>query len=207
MQPAFPFLPHELSYSQVWRCYMDKMLAMERDPLPASVSKDRFEALFLAQYPRVVAIARRVLLDGHLAEDVAQEVFAAFYRSARATEPSHAARWLHAAAAHTALNILRGNRRRARREAQDTRSHAFSHDALAHDANPQQVVESREHRTEVRAALKRLPPKYAAVLVLRHAGLSYAEIAAALDTGINQIGTILARAESAFKKEISSVSP
>jgi RNA polymerase sigma factor (sigma-70 family) len=176
---------------------------MEREAAPATATKDRFEALFVAYYPRVVAIARRVLQDGHLAEDVAQDVFAAFYRGAKAQDPAHAARWLHAAAVHTALNVLRGNRRRTVREAQDSHAHAVLHDSLAQAANPEHVVATREHRAEVRAALKRLPPKYAAVLVLRHAGLSYAEIAAALDTGVNQIGTLLARAEAAFKKEIT----
>lgn len=175
---------------------------MERKAAPATAPKDRFEALFVVHYPRVVAIARRVLQDGHLAEDVAQDVFASFYR-AKAHDPAHAARWLHAAAVHTALNVLRGNRRRSLREVQDSHAHAVLHDSLAQAANPEHVVATREYRAEVRAALKRLPPKYAAVLVLRHAGLSYAEIAAALDTGVNQIGTLLTRAEAAFKKEIT----
>jgi DNA-directed RNA polymerase specialized sigma24 family protein len=41
----------------------------------------------------------------------------------------------------------------------------------------------------VRAALARLAPKPASVLVLRASGLSYAEVAEALGIGTGQIGT------------------
>ena len=185
---------------------MDKMLAMEREPSATSADHDRFAALFSAHYAKVVAIARRVLSDDHLAEDVAQEVFASCYRNGKAVDSAHTARWLHSAAVHTSLNVLRGNRRRAERETRDGRARALD-ESVVSVADPQAIVELRERRAEVRAALKRLSPKYAAVLVLRHAGLSYAEIAAALDAGINTVGTLLARAEAAFKKEIIRVSP
>lgn len=184
---------------------MDKMLAMERAPASATASLDRFEALFAAQYPRVVAIAQRVLLDSHLAEDVAQDVFTSLLRSSKSIDPNHATRWLHAAAVHTALNLIRGNRRRAAREERDARAR-FVYDPPDDTSDPHEMLEGREQRALVRAALQRLSPKYAAILALRYAGLSYAEIAAAINIGINQVGTTLARAESAFKKEISSVS-
>src|ERR1041385_9422601 len=73
-----------------------------------------FEALFKAEYARVVGIANRVLADAHEAEDVAQEVFIDFHRlhSASAT---YAPAWLHRAAAHESLNRLRGARRRQKR--------------------------------------------------------------------------------------------
>ena len=78
-------------------------------------SSTMFERLFVAEYARVVAIAGRVLADAHEAEDVAQEVFYTFHRQHPADAPSAPA-WLHAAAAHAALNVLRGKRRRFRRE-------------------------------------------------------------------------------------------
>jgi len=40
------------------------------------------------------------------------------------------------------------------------------------------------------------------VLTLRYGGLSYAEVAAALGVGINQVGTLLKRAEDALRKEM-----
>jgi DNA-directed RNA polymerase specialized sigma24 family protein len=39
-------------------------------------------------------------------------------------------------------------------------------------------------------------------LTLRYAGLSYAEIATALDVRASSIGTLLRRAEEAFRREL-----
>jgi RNA polymerase sigma factor (sigma-70 family) len=155
-----------------------------------------FEALFTAEYARVVGIANRVLADQHEAEDVAQEVFIDYHRlhSAQAT---YAGAWLHRAAAHTALNRLRGARRRQRREiAQATEEGERTMD-------PQGLAELNEDRRRVREALGRLAPRPAAVLVLRASGLSYAEVAEALGVGIGQVGTLLRRAEDALRKEVT----
>src|SRR4030081_2917339 len=83
----------------------------------ASVRPDdgSFETLFLAEYARVAGIANRVLADPHEAEDVAQEVFIDFHRLHSASA-QYAPAWLHRAAAHAALNRLRGARRRQRPE-------------------------------------------------------------------------------------------
>ena len=162
----------------------------------ASSEEAAFEALFTSEYARVVGIANRVLADTHEAEDVAQEVFIDFHRlhSARA---DYAPAWLHRAAAHAALNRLRGSRRRQKREV----AHVLREGDRTLD--PQQQAEVEEDRRLVRAALARLAPKPAAVLVLRASGLSYAEVAQALGVGIGQVGTLLRRAEAALRKEVT----
>jgi RNA polymerase sigma-70 factor (ECF subfamily) len=48
-----------------------------------------------------------------------------------------------------------------------------------------------------------MAPKPAAVLVLRASGLSYAEVGQALGVGTGQVGTLLRRAESALRKEVT----
>lgn len=155
-----------------------------------------FEGLFRAEYARVVGIAHRVLADQAAAEDVAQDVFVSFYR-AHPAEASYAPAWLHAAAAHAALNALRGRDRRSRREGAE----AVPRDAVTDD-DPAEVVVASETRDEVRAVLARLPERSAAMLALRYAGLSYAEIAAALDVRASSVGTLLRRAEDAFRREL-----
>src|SRR5260370_41597878 len=72
---------------------------------------DPFERLFLEEYPKVVAIAYRVLADRSAAEDVAQDVFMQFHRRVSPGD-KRAAGWLHAAAGHSALNGIRGEPRR-----------------------------------------------------------------------------------------------
>jgi len=171
---------------------------------------DPFERIFGAEYSTVVAIASRVLADAHEAEDVAQEVFVQFHRAyARDLDAGravpHARPWLHAAAAHTALNVVRGRRRRARRE----QFEAGAHERLygGGDADPASLAERKERQAEVRVALARLPTRSAAVLALRYSGLSYAETAAALGVDIGQVGTLLRRAEAALRKELTDATP
>ena len=79
------------------------------------IGADAFESLFLAEYPRVRAIAARSGLDSAESEDVAQEAFAQFYRRHPADAP-YAAAWLRRAAVHLALNAIRTRRRRSARE-------------------------------------------------------------------------------------------
>jgi RNA polymerase sigma factor (sigma-70 family) len=154
-----------------------------------------FDRLFRAEYARVTAIAFRILRDRAEAEDVAQDVFLAYHRRHPA-EASYAAAWLHAAAAHTALNALRRRRRREQREATEARMQPKD------PPDPLRVLEDRERDEAVRAALARLPERAAAVLALRYSGLSYGEVASAMGVRINQIGTLLRRAEAAFRKEV-----
>ncbi len=169
-----------------------------RDPgqIVAAVSP-AFEGLFRAEYARVVGIAHRVLADQAEAEDVAQDVFISFYRGHPA-DASYARAWLHAAAAHAALNALRGRDRRSRREA----AQAVPLEPTSDQGDPAETVAASETREEVRAVLARLPERSAAMLALRYAGLSYAEIAAALDVRASSVGTLLRRAEDAFRREL-----
>jgi len=161
---------------------------------PGALPAD-FEHLFETEYARVVRVAQRVLGERAPAEDVAQEVFLSFYRSHPATA-SYAAAWLHAAAAHAALNVIRSGKRRAVREVAVV-------DAEQAGSDPEAAALAAERRTEVRAALARMPARGATLLALRYSGLSYAECAAALDVSASSIGTLLRRAEEAFKKEVS----
>jgi RNA polymerase sigma factor (sigma-70 family) len=151
------------------------------------------EVVFRADYARVVGVATRVLGSRDEAEDVAQEVFLAFGRSS--VPAGEATGWLSVAAVHTALNVLRSGRRRAARE------EAASDDPITPDVADTVVV--LEERRRVRAALARLPQRQATALVLRHSGLSYAEIASALDLSPGSVGTTVRRAESALREELN----
>jgi len=177
---------------------------MPHEPAPVTgrppAPTEPFERLFMAEYGKVVAVAHRVLTDRTEAEDVAQEVFIDFHRKHR-PDASYAGAWLHRAAVHTALNRIRSRRRRERRELVDARTQDRS------VVDPQDIVEVEEDRRLVREALAKLPLKAASVLALRHSGLSYVEVGAALGVGAGQIGTLLRRAEQALRKEMNSATP
>ncbi len=164
-------------------------------PIVAATLPAAFERLFLQEFRRVAGIAYRVLGDRDEAEDVAQDVFLSFYRQHDAGA-EYAAPWLYRAAAHLALNAARSGRRRAHRE---TLTAPHESDRVA---DPEAEALAREERAAVRAALGRLPRESAAILALRYSGLSYAEVAQALDIKADQVGTRLRRAQAAFKKEV-----
>lgn len=153
-----------------------------------------FERLFLREYPRVAGIAYRVVGDAAEAEDVAQDVFTAFYRSHDANA-SYAPAWLYKAAAHAALNAVRGRKRRERRD-------VVAAAQLDRIADPEDEAIASEERAEARVALARLPERAATLLVLRHSGLTYGELSATLGIGVDQVGTRLRRAQETFKKEV-----
>jgi RNA polymerase sigma-70 factor (ECF subfamily) len=157
------------------------------------------EQVFRSAYPRVVAVAARVLGSRAEAEDVAQEVFLSFGRSS--VPAGEATGWLSVAAAHTALNHLRSGRRRTARE-EAVRSGA---EVVAPDVAD--TVLALDDRRRVRAALARLPHRQAVALVLRHSGLSYAEVAAALDLSPASVGTTVRRAETALREELTRHAP
>ncbi|WP_369139404.1 sigma-70 family RNA polymerase sigma factor [Modestobacter versicolor] len=150
--------------------------------------------VFRRDYRQVVGVAARVLGSRDQAEDVAQEVFLSFGHSS--VPAAEAPGWLSVAAAHTALNLLRSGRRRSSRE----EVAALAEDVVVPDVAD--AVVTREERGRVRAALAQLPHKQAVALVLRHSGLSYAEVAAALDLSPGSVGTTVRRAESALRKEL-----
>ena len=175
------------------------------------------EQVFRACYPGVVGVAARVLGSRDEAEDVAQDVFLAFGRSS--VPAGEAPGWLSVAAAHTALNALRSGRRRTSREETVAAAHTAlnllrsgrrrasreetavaTDDAVVSDVA--EAVVALEERSRVRAALARLPRKQAVALVLRHSGLSYADVAAALDLSPASVGTTVRRAEAALRKEM-----
>lgn len=184
-------------HSQAWQP------VVARTPLDALRQgvPDPFERLFLEEYSKVVAIAYRVLADRSAAEDVAQDVFIQFHRRVSPSD-ERAAGWLHAAAAHSALNVIRGERRRAQRET----AHAVD-PAQPPVASPERLVVEAESRREVRRALSRLPQRTAALLMLRYSGLSYAEVATALGIKVGNVGTLLRRAEEALRKEVNRATP
>ena len=69
------------------------------------------------------------------------------------------------------------------------------------EAQPAQILAQAEERRLVRLALSQLNERHSQLLVMRHSGLSYKEIAEALELAPTSIGPLLVRAEKEFAKQ------
>lgn len=144
-----------------------------------------FRRVFLAEYPAVVRHLTYLLGERHSAEDLAQETFRTLLERRRAGEdmPDNVRAWLLKVASNLAHNHFRAETRRAERELRAARPEAVE---------PEETL-------DVRSALAALEPRDRLVLMLRHSGFSYAEIADVVGLSASSIGTTLARAQSRFR--------
>jgi RNA polymerase sigma-70 factor (ECF subfamily) len=150
-----------------------------------------FERLYRSSYHRVVGTLIGVLGDRGAAEDCAHDAFERAYRSWsswRGDAPAEA--WLHRIAINTAISYQRHSRMR---EA----GHIIRR--LGHPAPPPDPAAIAD-RSDLFNALRKLPAKQAAAIVLRHHhGYTNREIAAALAVPERTVASRLAAAKDRLR--------
>jgi RNA polymerase sigma-70 factor (ECF subfamily) len=159
--------------------------------VPKEASRD-FHALFTTGYRRLARLLYRVTGDFGRAEEVASEAFWRLHCKPPVVE-TNIEGWLYRTGLRLALDQLKNDRRRARYEALGS--------VFGTVASPDQVLEQTQERLRVRQVLCGLKANQIALILLRAEGLSYAELAVALRLNLASVGTLLARAEEAFRKE------
>lgn len=162
--------------------------------IPLEPAAFDFESVFLAEYARVVRIVGRIVKDPARAEDLAIEVFWKLWRKPR-RKVSGAGGWLYRTAVRAGLDELRKQSRREKYE----RLFTFARP----NPTPEQLHSENEKQERVRKVLASLKPRFAGLLILRCEGLSYQELAQVLELNPASIGTLLSRAQQAFRKEYS----
>jgi RNA polymerase sigma factor (sigma-70 family) len=156
---------------------------------------EAFSRLFSQHYPLVFSIALRITGRPEDAEDVTQEVFLQLYHHPPVRDNDAGIRpWLARVATNVARNMLRQQRRLAAR----TQRYGQLEQPIA-DESIELTIARRETVALVRQLLEGLPERDRLLLSLRAAGLSYREIADALDLRESSIGKLLARAEERFR--------
>lgn len=152
-----------------------------------------FDEFFQTHYARIARTVARVIGDHARAEDLAVEAFWKLWRNAEA-QGDKAGGWVYRTAVRLALNELRGSKRRQRYE-------QLSGSSSPPSPTPEEVRAAQEEREQVRAVLAALGERDAELLLLRSSGLAYSELAAVLDLNPGSIGTMIGRAQRAFRKE------
>jgi RNA polymerase sigma-70 factor, ECF subfamily len=151
-----------------------------------------FEAFFHAHYQRIARAIGRVVGDHARAEELAVEAFWKLWRKPRA-QGEKAGGWVYRTAVRLALNELR-------RQARSTRYELLSGPGRP-SPTPEEARAAEERREQVRRVLAALDARQAELLLLRNSGLRYGELAAAMDVNPASVGTLISRAQQAFRKE------
>jgi len=160
--------------------------------LTSNAGEPDLELVFRAQYGRIARVIASVVRDHAAAEELAVEVFLKWWRTPEA-QGENAYGWLYRTAVRSALDELRRQNRRARFE----RLLAFGRKP----PTPEEVRASNEEQQRVRTVLSAMTARQAELLILRSQGLTYAEVAASLEINVASAGTLIGRAQRAFRKE------
>lgn len=157
----------------------------------AEFAASDLETLFEAHYESTARAIARVIHDNGRAEELAVEAFLKLSRNPQA-HGERAGGWLHRTAIRLALDELRRRSRRARYEA------LLPWRRVSH---PEELFSAAQEQGRVRAVLASMNARHAELLLLRHDGASYDELASSLDIHPASVGTTLSRAQQAFRKE------
>jgi RNA polymerase sigma-70 factor (ECF subfamily) len=170
---------------------------------PATVGRDReavlaaAEAEVLVWFDALAPSLRRYAcsfgVESEAADDVVQEVFVALFRHLALRRPRQNLRaWLFRVAHHRALKHQARRRRRQRDEADwDTARLELIADPAA---NPEQRLRWGRRLRRLRVALHAMPQRDRQCLFLRAEGLTYRDIAHALDISLGGVAKALVRA-------------
>ena len=151
------------------------------------VSPERLTTLFAEFHAPLVRFLTRRLGDSDWAEEVAQETFVRALKQETITSERS---WLFAVAS----NLVRDE---TRRDARRRKRLELLHEQNKADAIVEPEPTSMERAGEqalARQAVDALGDRDRDALLMREEGLSYDEIAAALDLSVGSVGTTLSRA-------------
>jgi RNA polymerase sigma-70 factor, ECF subfamily len=168
--------------------------------------RSAFDLLVRKYQHRVLKLVSRFVSDAAEAEDVAQEAFIKAYRALPAFRGDSAFyTWLYRIAINTAKNALVSNRRRPvdfDLDLQDPEQYE-RHARLKDADTPEGVLLTEEIRQVVEKALEQLPEDLRTAIVLRELeGLSYEEIAEAMDCPVGTVRSRIFRAREAIDKKL-----
>jgi RNA polymerase sigma-70 factor (ECF subfamily) len=163
--------------------------------MDSQYTDDAFEQAFNLHWISVCHTLYRLVGDWDEAEDLALQVFSRLQNNPPKDEEKTAG-WLRRVATNAGLNALRSRQRRQRYE----KVAGMLKLQQAASRDPEQEVVQRETCRQVRQVIAKMKPRAARLLVYRMMGLSYAQIAAALNVTPGSVGTLLTRAEKDFAR-------
>lgn len=166
-----------------------------------------FDLLVLKYQQKVAGLIGRYLRDPNEVQDVAQEAFIKAYRALSGFRGESAFyTWLYRIAINAAKNHLASRGRRPPRDdlEMEVAEQLESGGRLREMGTPENHLLSEEIAQTVQKALDELPEDLRTAIVLRELeGLSYEEIAEAMDCPIGTVRSRIFRARDAIDKRLS----
>jgi RNA polymerase sigma-70 factor (ECF subfamily) len=172
--------------------------------------KTAFDLLVLKYQHKVVKLVTRYLRDPSDAEDVAQEAFIKAYRAIPQFRGDSAFyTWLYRIAINTAKNAIVSRDRSPvdfNLDLQNVEESSSMQLRLADAETPESLLQTEEIRETVNQAIEALPEDLRTAIVLRELeGLSYEDIALAMDCPVGTVRSRIFRAREAIDKRLSEV--
>lgn len=171
-----------------------------------SGSKKAFDLLVLKYQHRIIKLVMRYVRDRTDAEDVAQEAFLKAYRALPNFRGDSAFyTWMYRIAINTAKNhLVAAGRRPMEVDLENEDGEALDLAELQKDvATPENLLLTDEIRETVRRTVAALPEDLRVAITLREAeGMSYDEIAHAMDCPIGTVRSRIFRAREAVDEEL-----
>ena len=173
--------------------------------------KGAFDALVLKYQHKLVKLVMRYVRNPAEAEDIAQEAFIKAYRALPQFRGDSAFyTWLYRIAINTAKNAVVSRDRSPIEyniDRNDATEESYDMQGRMKDAEtPEGLVLTDEIRRTVNAAIDALPEDLRTAIVLRELeGLSYEEIAAAMDCPVGTVRSRIFRAREAIDKRLREV--
>ncbi|MFK8052715.1 MAG: RNA polymerase sigma factor RpoE [Woeseiaceae bacterium] len=171
--------------------------------------KRAFDLLAIKYQHKIVSLVSRYVRDNDEALDVAQEAFIKAYRALpRFRGDSAFYTWLYRIAVNTAKNYLVAAKRRPLDydlDLQDPEQYDM-HARLKSTDTPEAVALKDEMHERINASIQGLPEDLRTAIVLREVeGLSYEEIAEAMECPVGTVRSRIFRARDAITKGIEAL--
>ena len=173
-------------------------------------NKRAFDLLVLKYQRRIMRLLARMINDPAEVEDVAQETFVKAYRALpQFRGDSNFYTWLYRIAINSARNWQAARHRRPYQlnEYKNEEGETFNlEDTLTDNNTPELELASREVAQTVQKTIEALAPELRTAIVLREMeGLSYEEIAQAMDCPIGTVRSRIFRAREAVTKALRHI--
>jgi RNA polymerase sigma-70 factor, ECF subfamily len=169
--------------------------------------KSAFDFLVIKYQHKIIQLVNRYVKDPSEAQDVAQEAFIKAYRALGNFRGDSAFyTWLYRIAINTAKNYLVSRSRRSsdyQVDIQDAENLENAHQLQGMET-PERLLLNQEIIDTIKSAIEKLPEEMRTAIMLREfEGMSYEEIAEAMDCPVGTVRSRLFRAREAIDNKLN----